>query len=522
MNSLTLIACLGFLSAVSSNPLGADDDICSTAGKLCGNVDCVLHQDPEFFTCQCGKDQYFNATAQRCYHVKSCGPYPCTVGTCQDNDGISERTCQCLNFENMSPKCFPENNFKTACGNAGGEIEPTKRGVTCRCPDGMKWEGNKCKSVACTYPRYTCTDICYNKRLLEDTRCCQGWDQASCLAVHAEDTYCKPGTISTGQDLDCINVCAADQSGCEYNCSYTDKKSPEFICLCPPDQELNMDGRTCSERKYCNDEEKKPCSAVGKECVFEEGKAKCRCHDDSIEIDGTCNTTCTAEKTKECAGMLSACKIVDSVQTCTCEQPLTWDDAKKVCVLEQQFRYAFAFKEYQYSKQDRCSKWYREDLAEVIDEAMKNLYGKELSASRLIECGEERKVVELTFKAEPLPPALNRIHQCENKGEDFCLFAPHLRIINGSVSEPTPVDLCAEFFTKIPAVKDNGLQCHKGEGGEYSLRCAQKSSKTPEKYGALTVELCSGDPNTGSAAASVSAAFLLGLLVPALVALREL
>ncbi|KAK8770845.1 hypothetical protein V5799_012690 [Amblyomma americanum] len=165
--------------------------------------------------------------------------------------------------------------------------------------------------------------------------------------------------------------------------------------------------------------------------------------------------------------MFSACKIVGNAQTCACKEPLTWDDSKKACVLEKQFRYAFAFKEPQY-RQDRCHEWHREDLAVDIHEAMKNLYGKELSASRLVECGKERKA-ELTFKTEPLPPTLNRIHQCENKAEDSCLFAPYLRIIEGSVSGPTAVDLCTEFFKKIPAVLENGLECHKDEGGDATM-----------------------------------------------------
>lgn len=417
----------------------------------------------------------------------------------------------------MFPNCYPDNVFKETCGRAGGELQPTERGVTCRCPDGMKWEGDKCESVACTDKHDTCTTICYNKRLLEDKRCCQGWDEASCSAVHAESTYCKPGTVSVGPHLNCTNVCAAKQSECEYSCDYADVKSPDYNCTCPPGQELNFDQRTCSARKSCNAEEEGRCSAVGKQCVFQEGKAKCRCSDDKIELDGTCNATCTREKTKECTGMLSACKIIGSAQTCVCEQPLTWDDAKKVCLLEKQFRYAFTFEQHSQNSQDRCSEWLREDLAVDIDEAMKNLYGKELSANRLTECREQRKV-ELTFKAEPLPPTLNRIHQCENKDENFCLFAPHLRIIEGSVSGPTPVDLCTEFFTKMPAVSENGLQCHKGEDGQYSLHCAQKSSKPSEQYGALTVQPCSDDSSSGSSAASVSAAFLLGLLVPALIA----
>lgn len=517
MNRLVLIAWLSLVGAVSSNPLEAGDDICSIAGKLCGKIKCVPHQDPGFFTCQCGKDKYFNATAQRCYHIKSCGPNPCSAGTCEDKDGSEERTCHCANFENMGPNCEPDNDYRTACQNSGGELWGTDQGVTCRCPHGMKWEERKCKSIACANKDDTCSDICNNRRLLEDKRCCQEWDQASCSAYHEEGTYCKPGTISIGHPLNCTNVCAAGKSECENDCNYTDVGSPEFTCLCPAGQVLNIDGRTCSAKTYCSHVEVQQCSAIGKQCEFEEGKAKCRCPGDKIELDGTCNDTCTAEKTKECTGMLSACKIVSNVETCECEQPLTWDDANKVCVLEKQFRYNFTFKEYQYNKMDKCSGSRRNDLAATIDNAMKNLYGKDLLATRLLECGKDREV-ELTFKVQPLPPTLNRVHQCEIKDENNCFFAPHLRIIEGSVSGPTPVDLCTEFFLKIPAVQRNGLGCHNDGGGEYSLRCTQKSSKPSEKYGALTVQPCGDDPNSGSTAASVSPAFLLGVLVPVLIA----
>ncbi|KAK8782841.1 hypothetical protein V5799_015821 [Amblyomma americanum] len=297
MHRLTLIACLGFVSAVSSNPLIADDDICSTAGKLCGKVPCVPHQDPQYFTCQCGKEQYFNATAQRCYHTRSCGLYPCSMGTCEDNDGNAERSCRCMNFKNVAPNCLPENAFKIACGDARGEIQQTEDGVTCRCPEGMKWEENECKSIACTNKDDTCVNICYNKPLLEDKRCCQGWDTASCSAVHEESTYCKPGTISIGQHLNCTNVCAAGQSECEYQCAYTDVRSSEYTCLCPPEQVLNSDQRTCSDRTSCNSQEEKNCSAIGKQCMFENGKAKCSCADDNIELNDTCTEqTCDREE----------------------------------------------------------------------------------------------------------------------------------------------------------------------------------------------------------------------------------
>uniref|UniRef100_A0A023G898 Putative ataq protein n=1 Tax=Amblyomma triste TaxID=251400 RepID=A0A023G898_AMBTT len=255
---------------------------------------------------------------------------------------------------------------------------------------------------------------------------------------------------------------------------------------------------------------------MGKQCVFEERKAKCKCSGDKIDVNGACTANCTAEKIKECTGMMSTCKIADNAQICTCKEPLTWDSAKKVCVLEKQYRYVFTFKQLQYDAQDRCADWRRGDLAAAIEKAMKNLYGEDLSASRLIECGEERQV-ELTFKTEPLSPSLNRIHQCENKEDNSCLFAPHLRIIDGSVTGPTPVDLCTEFFTKIPAVSANNLKCRKREDGGYSLRCAQGNTKASEMYGALTVELCD-DSKPGNGAASVSAAFLLGVLIPVTIA----
>lgn len=244
MRASTVVSVLTLVIAVSSaSPTGGDG-----AGRICGDLPCVPQNGGSYFTSDCGPDQYFNATAQRCYHVRNCIKEPCDYGVCRDNDGLSARTCDCSNMKHFTPDCRVETAFYEVCYKYHGSVMRNEQGeIVCSCPFGMKFNGDDCESYACGVREFTCQQICYYKPYREDKRCCQGWDDA-CDAYYEERTYCKPGTIAAGKNphnLNCTNVCAMGESPCEYGCTYTDAKSPYYTCTCPDGKVLNSDGYTC-------------------------------------------------------------------------------------------------------------------------------------------------------------------------------------------------------------------------------------------------------------------------------------
>lgn len=490
MNNAVPLLLLVLLASPAS-PESADEtpgDICVSAGKLCGMEPCVPRKDNKYFTCHCGEDRYFNATAQRCYHLDACTAMLCHPGKCMDNDGNDVATCDCSGIHGMTKECQVDPAFREECVKSGGEQSLDQNGVPhCICPNGTQLENGTCKSIACLFPDFTCKDICNDAKLREDNRCCQNWEAGSCDAHHEEGSFCLPGTILNGSI--CTNVCAEDllRPVCEHGCTYDNSSAPDYKCKCEDDEELGADGRTCHARVECNEEEARICEQNGEICVHEDGEASCECPLGSAMIGGVCSETCSLK----CQPLLSKCIIDSHMEACVCEYPLKWDNAKQQCILDKQFVYITTFEQYQRSITNNtytthtCAK-----IGQLIDNAMKNLYGKNLMATRLLKCGEEHEV-ELTFSEEPAPALLNRIHLCENWDKiSGCFFPPALYIVNGTSSDPEAVDLCDAYLNNTEAVSSGSHKCVSEGAGTYMLQCALGRGAAIIQQGSLKVQQC--------------------------------
>ncbi|XP_077524579.1 glycoprotein antigen BM86-like [Amblyomma americanum] len=494
MNGVRLFLYLGVVVGLASATDTAEPpaSICATAGLLCGGTTCVALGENKYFTCGCGKGRYFNATAQRCYHINACLATTCTAGACVDNDGIDAAKCNCSGIHGLTDECQVDAAFKEACEQGGGEERLDPNGLPqCDCPDGTENENGTCKSIACLFPEFTCEHICNNAKLREDQRCCQNWMTGSCDADYEPGTYCLPGTI--GNASDCTNACATGDAGplCKHGCSFDNSSSAQYTCKCAEGEELNSDGRTCRVKVSCNEKEAAVCQARDRTCVYKDGEALCQCPLGSVERGGVCSKSCSLGKQRECQPLLSKCVIDSEREACVCERPLKWDPTERKCILDKQFIYITSFKQYQnasgtdiYSKLN-CSK-----TEELIYHAMENLYGAQLIAAKLLTCREEYEV-ELSFSEEQLPERLNRIHLCENGDKTKgCFFAPALYVTNGSATDPKPVDLCDIYLSNTDAVSKGSHKCISEGAGRYTLQCARGSSRVAVQQGFLKMEQC--------------------------------
>lgn len=494
MNGASSLLFLGLVVGLASAPAGteASASICDTAGQLCGDTTCIALGENKYFTCSCGKGRYFNATAQRCYHINACMATTCTAGTCWDNDGNDVAKCNCSGIHGLTDECQVDPAFKEKCVQGGGEEILDHSGLPqCVCPHGTELENGTCKSIACLFPEFTCEHICNNAKLREDQRCCQNWTTGSCDAHYEGGTYCLPGTIANGSD--CTNVCAGGNTRpvCKHGCSFENSSLPQYSCFCAEDEKMGSDGRTCRVKVSCDEKETAACDASGHICVYKDGGAVCNCPLGSVESGGVCAKSCSLDKQRECQPLVSKCIIDDDGEACVCERPLRWDPSEKQCILDKQFMYIMTLKQYQNaSGADIYSKLNCSETEEMIYHAMTNLYGAQLITAKLLECREEYKV-ELSFSEEQQPALLNRIHLCENGDKTKgCFFAPALYVVNGSASDPKPVDLCDNYLSNADAVSKGSHKCISEGAGKYALQCARGSSTAVVQQGYLKMEQC--------------------------------
>ncbi|KAL1441729.1 hypothetical protein MTO96_008443 [Rhipicephalus appendiculatus] len=94
------------------------EDICKSVGDFCNTSKCLPDVNATSFTCKCDTgQQYFNASARRCYHLHSCLHSQCHHSTCEDGDGYRE--ADCIFEDGVDPQAIR----KQICIDSGGTSE---------------------------------------------------------------------------------------------------------------------------------------------------------------------------------------------------------------------------------------------------------------------------------------------------------------------------------------------------------------------------------------------------------------
>lgn len=499
MSSPCFVKYIVVLTAVVTAFIGGNngEDVCSSSGEFCGGAQCSPANDNETFFCDCGPNHYFNATSKRCLHLFSCQVIPCQHSICVDDDGHSEAKCTCEGLPHMTADCEVDPAFRKQCDAKGGRVkiasEDGRSVLQCECPAGTKQlPDGMCKSIACLFPNLTCEEICSNGKLREDQRCCQNWNEGRCNERPQPGTFCEPGTVWIEADKSCMNACAASESGpvCERGCTYADPAAPAYQCKCQDDEVLSPDGLDCKVRTECSDHDIQICATEGRLCSVDSGHVRCKCPDNTIEDAHNCSDTCSSEKAHECASFLGSCMVNHNAETCICQPPLRWDSESKQCVLDKQFKFVVFFKirdlQGPFTAQEQCSD---RTQGEIINVAMKNLYGLQLQEAQIVNCSSKMTKIELTFNEDPPKAVLQRIHLCES-GSQTCHFPPSLDVEKGSVSGPVDIDLCHTYFEKLPPVANGTYRCSNLSHGRYLIHCANGKNKNEIQSGFLGLHLC--------------------------------
>ncbi|XP_075748388.1 uncharacterized protein LOC119171551 isoform X2 [Rhipicephalus microplus] len=200
-------------SAATKEPAA---DICTSVGDFCGTSECVPDVNASSFTCKCDTEQqYYNATARRCYHLYSCLHNQCRHLPCVDGDGYHEANCT---FESDAD---PQAIRKRICVDRGGRVKEShgEAGLECVCP-----------------------------------RRSQLIDGLSCLP----DKNCTPEEISncTKRGRQCVLLGAEAQCKCPGN-------SVELADKCSGE---------------CTFEKQTECRSPLSSCIVLAGTETCRCH----------------------------------------------------------------------------------------------------------------------------------------------------------------------------------------------------------------------------------------------------
>ncbi|XP_037516409.1 glycoprotein antigen BM86 [Rhipicephalus sanguineus] len=200
---------------------------------------------------------------------------------------------------------------------------------------------------------------------------------------------------------------------------------------------------------------------------------------------------CKPDAADRCFSVLGKCEVKGGSSQCSCPEAFNWDDQEKACFLEQAYWYTVSFKTVGTKEtQDGV-----EDCTEennIVEPAMKQLYGDTLVTAKLLKCSDQYNV-ELKFNTLPEQNLLEEIRACDyQKEEGACDFPPNLRVVNGSVSEVTEMNLCDTYLKDVAPKFGKQYECTKRNNeSSYALTC-KKSHRGMAMYtqGALQVDIC--------------------------------
>nr|XP_037278411.1 glycoprotein antigen BM86-like [Rhipicephalus microplus] len=476
-------------------PTPAPDPCLTVGAEVCGDVRCEPYSDNSGFTCKCGIDFFFHAMEKRCYNMKSCKVHKCERGLCVDQNGMFPASCQCNDYPDLTLNCKVKETVRAICATQDkvARINPDNS-VSCDCPPHTKLIRGYCKPIACLNATLTCKDVCLMKDSHRDTRCCRNWDRDHCERTPHNGSFCPPGYIADLDTKECKHVCNTTHATdiCDHGCTQLSEDKADYTCNCGPTQQLANDGISCVERTKCHEEDVIKCESEQKTCFYDNGKAVCRCRDNTLEINGTCIDSCTSTKQRECSVIFGKCKIINHYEACMCIEPLLWHPEEKKCFLEKTHKYVARFRVNDTSSPSaeygvgEC-----DDKHAMMEQAMQILYGASLTSIRMLQCFDEYKV-ELNFASEPPSVLLGKIRTCEHPNENGgCFFPPALNIVKDSVSEVREEDLCETYLTGNLGHMKGLYVCKKRENGRYALQCSEKyKSMSYFSQGMLDISIC--------------------------------
>ncbi|XP_037516402.1 uncharacterized protein LOC119393447 isoform X2 [Rhipicephalus sanguineus] len=236
----TLLAYFGIGVVVVSGSAAVKETgegICTSVGNFCNTSKCLPNANATSFTCKCdtGQQQYFNATARRCYHLHSCLHNQCLHSTCEDGDGYRE--AKCILEDGADPQAIR----KRICVDSGGRVkEPDGEAeFECVCPQRSQLlSGSSC------LPDRNCTPE-------EISKCAERGRQCVLLGAEAQ---CKCPDDSIELADRCSDKCTIEkQTECRTPLSSCIVRAGKETCRCLPPLQWNSTSRRCipaNEFKY--------------------------------------------------------------------------------------------------------------------------------------------------------------------------------------------------------------------------------------------------------------------------------
>nr|ADR01313.1 Dr86 protein [Dermacentor reticulatus] len=449
--------------------------VCSDFGnKFCDTAKCeMVPGKTDAFVCRCERnDTYYDAAERTCLFKRTCKTTECTIGTCFET-GINKARCGCPNMDYLTVNCQIRDFFIEDCKSKGGTAVLRKdwySGAKCDCGEWAVMDSNKSKCVptTCLRPDLTCKDLCENKLLEKDNRCCQGWNSEDCSVVPQDGTYCSPGSIMV-KGGNCQDACTAKEAKfvCANGCRKTQSSTRAYECQCERDYVVAEDGITCKYSAVwmtnsCNEEEKKTCLS-SQTCYLEKNKPICKCPHNHQLVNGECTSRCTENK---CHEKFMDCGVYIDRQSCFCP----WKSRKpgqvynNECILREYY-YTVSFTPNITLDANNCHLY-----TGLVVEAIKTSIGKEVFMVEILNCTQ--KIKARLISANPLSKyLLKRLQTCEHPDGDLCMLYPKLPIKKDTATEIEEEDLCDSLLKTQEEAYNGQNECVKVENF-FWFKCA--------------------------------------------------